>query len=66
VEVDIVLHTTPQKEIHRCQITQLERRLITEDQLVHNRVIISQFSQEVATEVKPLQFVRGFQLLQNL
>jgi hypothetical protein len=30
---------------------QMERHLITEDQLVHNRVIISQSSQEAATEV---------------
>jgi hypothetical protein len=44
----------------------MERRLIAEDQLVHNRVIISQISQEVATEVIPLHFVRGFHLLQNL
>jgi hypothetical protein len=44
----------------------MERRLITADQLVHNRVIISQFSHEVATEVIRLPFVRGFQLLQNL
>jgi hypothetical protein len=44
----------------------MEHRLITEDQLVHNPVIISQFSQEVATEVTPLYFVRVFQLFQNL
>jgi hypothetical protein len=44
----------------------MEHRLVTEDLLVHNRVIISQFSQEVATEVMPLNLVRGFQLLQNL
>jgi hypothetical protein len=41
-------------------------RLITEDQPVYNRVIISQFSEEVATEVIPLHFVHGFQLLHNL
>jgi hypothetical protein len=61
----IVLHKTLQKEIHRCHIRQMERRLITEDKLVHNRVIISQFSQELATEVIPHHFARGFQLLQN-
>jgi hypothetical protein len=44
----------------------MERHLITEDLLIRNRVIISQFSQEVATQVIPLHFVRGFQLLQNL
>jgi hypothetical protein len=65
-DVDIVLHKTPQKEIHRCQIRQMERCLITADHLVHNHVIISQFSQEVATEIIPLHFVHGFQLLQNL
>jgi hypothetical protein len=43
----------------------MKRRLITEDQLVHNR-IISQSFQEVATAFTPLHFVRGFQLLQNL
>jgi hypothetical protein len=44
----------------------MERRLITEDQLIYNRIIISQFSPEVATEVIPSHFVRGFQMLQNL
>jgi hypothetical protein len=44
----------------------MERRLMTEDQLVHNRVIVSRVSQELATEVMPLHFGRGFQLLQNL
>jgi hypothetical protein len=43
----------------------MERRFITEDQLVHNRVI-SQFSQEVSTEVIPHHIVRGFQLSQKL
>jgi hypothetical protein len=43
----------------------MECHLITEDQLVHDRVIMSQFSQEAATEVIPLHFVHGFQLLQN-
>jgi hypothetical protein len=36
----------------------MERRLIPEDQLVHNRVVVSQFSQEVSTEVIQLHFVR--------
>jgi hypothetical protein len=44
----------------------MERRFITEDQLVHNRVIIGQFSQEVSIEVIPLLFVRSFQLSQKL
>jgi hypothetical protein len=44
----------------------MERRLVAEDQRVHKRVIISQFSQEVAAEVTPRPFIRGFQLLQNL
>jgi hypothetical protein len=44
----------------------MESRLITEGHLVRYRVIISQFSQEVATEVIPLHFFRGFQMLQNL
>jgi hypothetical protein len=44
----------------------MERHLITEDYHLHNGVIISQFSLEVATKVIPLHFARGFQLLQNL
>jgi hypothetical protein len=43
----------------------MERHLITEDHLVHNRVI-NQFSQELATEVTHRHFFRGFQFLQNL
>lgn len=35
----------------------MEHCLITEDHLVHNHVIISQFSQEVATEVIPCLWV---------
>jgi hypothetical protein len=43
-----------------------ERRLITEHHLVHNRVVIGQFFQEVATEVILLHFIREFQLFENL